>query len=145
MKPSDEILREYGYSNFKSLAEEWSEYIIEDGSLLRIKTIPLKFIKKEQEYAMNGTRNLVIFTPTSLRGPPSDELIDDSKIRKSLEKIDMKFEPLKEPWNEYQLEDGIKVFLKTVVTSISKTNLYDNYGEPVYLVQHQPLTKRYPI
>jgi hypothetical protein len=145
MDNTNEKIKEYGYSNFTTLKDEWSEYGIEDGTIIRIKTIPLKLFKRGQDYEMRATKALVAFSPISARGSPSNTPLSDLVLQASLDKIDIKFEIIGEPWNEYQLDDGLKVFLKTVVTSISSTNLFDNYGEPVYVVQHQPLIKKYPI
>ncbi len=40
----------------------------------------------------------------------------------------------REDWNEYVLEDGTKIKLKVVVSKIIRTDLIDNSGDPVYLV-----------
>lgn len=40
----------------------------------------------------------------------------------------------KEDWNEYVLEDGTKIKLKVVVSKIIRTDLVDDSGDPVYVV-----------
>ncbi|MGB9371467.1 MAG: hypothetical protein WCB79_06040 [Halobacteriota archaeon] len=65
-------------------------------------------------------------------------------MAKELEEIDMDFKALDEPWNEYGLDNGITVFVRTVATSISSSKLRDLAGEPLYLVSHQVQTKRHP-
>ena len=95
MSNSDEIIKEYGYSNFKFLEEDWSEYLIEGGTLLRIKTVPLKFLGEGKEYGMNATNMLVTFSPKELRGAISNKSITESDIQSSIEKPEMKIEPQK--------------------------------------------------
>lgn len=44
------------------------------------------------------------------------------------------FRTEKEDWNEYQLEDGTKIKLKVVVSKILRTDLVNDTGDPVYVV-----------
>lgn len=50
---------------------------------------------------------------------------------------DVSFNALNESWNEYMLEDGTTVRMKTVVKRIVRTERYNEDGEPVYVVQSQ--------
>jgi hypothetical protein len=147
MDTADSLMKEYGYLSFKPIKDEWSEYLVEDGTLVRIKTVPLKFIQESdgKNYAMNADHIFATYSPKDLRKSPSNEPITESIVQKSIEKPDMEIKAREEPWNEYELNNGIKVFLKTVVTSVSSTKLHDVYGEPVYVIQHQVLIKKYPI
>lgn len=141
------MTQEYGYTNFKTSVEEWSEYILEDGTILRIKTVPLKIRFDGKGHLLNSTHCLASFSPEELRGAPSFKPVDELNFRDKVDKSDMKFEAKNEPWNEYELDDGIgtKLFIKTVILQVSKTNMYDSYGDPIYWVNHQTLTKKYPI
>ena len=143
----NERIKEYGYINFKCLVEDWSEYLLDDKTIIRTRVVPMAFKKKTDKiYKIKSVLELVSFCPLELIGPPSEIPIpvEDTEVIKTLDKIDMKFETLKEPWNEYELEDDTRVFLKTVATSISRSKLYDREGETVYRVERQVLTKRYP-
>jgi len=55
----------------------------------------------------------------------------------------LEFTPVKEPWNEYEVE-GIKLSVQTVAQAIAKVDHNDVQGEPIYLVNHQSVVKRYP-
>jgi hypothetical protein len=145
MVDTDKIIKEYGFINFKILTEDWSEYLLEDRSLLRIKTIPLKILFSGEEYGINSTNCLVTFSPRELKGEPSNEPIIQSEIKNSFDKSDLKFEVRNEPWNEYELEDGTKIFLKMVAVQVSRTKFYDAYGDPIYWINHQMISKKYPI
>jgi hypothetical protein len=145
LSDTDEKIKEYGYVNFKAAEENWSEYELSDKTIIRIKVVPLKFFKKDKNIPVNSTVLMVTFSPPELRGDPSAIPMPTTpaEAEKALNEIDMKFDTLKEPWNEYELDD-VKLFLKTVVTSVSSTKLYDLQGDPIYLVSHQILTKRHP-
>jgi hypothetical protein len=45
------------------------------------------------------------------------------------------FEPERERFNVYLLEDGTKIKLKTVVTSVARLDTFDKDGDPIYLLQ----------
>lgn len=137
-----EILLNYGYSDFKTLKEDWSEYKLEDGSIVRVKHILLKVIKEDSGFAMNATTTVVVFSPPELKGVPSTEPYTPQELESSVERENLKFETIKENWNEYELEDKTKLHIKPVLTVISSTNKYDSHGEPIYLTQVQALTKK---
>ena len=44
------------------------------------------------------------------------------------------YDPLAEKWNEYRLSDGTVLRMKLVVTKIVRLDLYNDQGEPIYLV-----------
>jgi hypothetical protein len=141
----EDTIKDYHYANFTSLDEQWSVYCLEDKSIIKQKVVPLKIIKKDNDYAVNSTILTVTF---SLRkGKPSKIPVPttEPEILKVLDKdkIDMKFDVLKEPWNEYELDDGVKILMKTTAIAISGSTLYDDYGEPLYFVNHQILTKKH--
>ncbi len=47
---------------------------------------------------------------------------------------ELDFEPLRESWNEYRLEDGTLLKIKTVVGKITRLDVYTAEGDPVYNV-----------
>lgn len=47
------------------------------------------------------------------------------------------FETLREEYNSYKLSDGSTVRMKTVVTSIIRTEEFAPTGEPIYVVNSQ--------
>lgn len=49
---------------------------------------------------------------------------------------DIDFEVMKEDWNEYKLKDGTTLRVKTVVTSIIRTEDHDPMtGDPTYIIK----------
>ena len=55
---------------------------------------------------------------------------------KEVEALSVRFKSVKEEWNEYDLEDGTTLRMKTVVSDIVRVDdHYDQEGNPVYLVK----------
>lgn len=48
---------------------------------------------------------------------------------------DVDFEPERERFNVYLLEDGTKLKFKAVVTSVARLDVFDKDGSPVYWVR----------
>lgn len=53
---------------------------------------------------------------------------------KMVEGNEIDYKELKENWNEYKLEDGTVIRMKSVVTRIVKTKEYNKENEPIYYV-----------
>ncbi|MHB8118595.1 MAG: hypothetical protein ACYDHX_07720 [Methanothrix sp.] len=141
-------MNDYGYVSFKVEKEEWNEYLLEDKTLMRIKTIPLKVIKVSgNELTLNETTIIVSFSPPNLKGGASLTIGKPaiSDLLKSVKKFDLKFETKKEDWNEYTTDTKIKIYVKSILVSISRTDKYDAFGEPIYLIQTQTLHKFTPV
>jgi len=51
---------------------------------------------------------------------------------KMVEGVDVRYEQVKEDWNEYKLEDGTILKIKTVLSRVVRTEEYDQNGEPIY-------------
>jgi len=47
---------------------------------------------------------------------------------------ELEFEPLREAWNEYRCSDGALVKFKAVVSKITRLDIKNPQGEPVYIV-----------
>ena len=54
-------------------------------------------------------------------------------------KID--FKVLKEDWNEYDLDDGTKLKVKTVLIDVIRMPEYNQLGEPIYHLMSQNVVK----
>lgn len=50
--------------------------------------------------------------------------------------LEIKFKPVREDWNEYDLDDGSTIRMKTVVAEVFRIEgHYDNDGNPAYYVK----------
>lgn len=55
---------------------------------------------------------------------------------RQVEATSVKFKSIREEWNEYDLEDGSTVRMKTVVSDVvCIPNEYDNENNPVYIIK----------
>lgn len=148
----DDEIRKYGYVNFQSVPEEkWSIYKLEDGTILKLKATPLKFLKKDDMVLLNPMFLVVPFaSPQARESVESRRIVTpefpltETEMKDQIKKADMKFEVIQEPWNEYTLDGDIQYSIKLVAVIISSTYLQDPAGEPVYLVNHNLITKKHP-
>ena len=63
------------------------------------------------------------------------------ELEESIVEEDIDFKQIADSWNEYKLEDGHTFYMKPILTMISRTNKFNENGEPIYLIQSQVLSK----
>lgn len=123
---------------FEIIKEPWNKYQISDNSVLRTRTI-LKKVERKIEgekisFSMDAQTLTVVDADDTLKGPPSKKINTKEELMKSIEKEDMRYDTLSQEFNEYQLDDGTKIKIFTHVSKISRTNLKDAKGDPIYSV-----------
>jgi hypothetical protein len=138
----EETIEGYGYANIASQKDDWNVYCLEDGTIIKQKVVPLKFIKKGDDYIVNSTVLTVAFSEK--KGNPSTVTIPttEAEIMKVVEQPDIPVTYSKEPWNEYMLDDGTKILIRSVAIAIASTGLFDERGERVYFVNQQVFVKK---
>ncbi|WP_420545514.1 hypothetical protein [Nitrosopumilus sp.] len=124
---------------FEIIKEPWNKYQIQDNSVLKTRTI-LKKVNRVTDgdkigFNIDAQTLTVIHADPSLKGEPNPKPVTNEEIQKSIEKSDMRYDTLAQEFNEYELDDGTKIKIYTNVTSISKSNLKDRSGDPIYFVQ----------
>jgi len=77
---------------------------------------------------------IAIEAPEALRGPPSEKDYSISELRSSIVDQDIVIQEGNETWSIYKLEDNGEIRVKNSPISVSRTNKYDRYGLPIYLV-----------
>lgn len=100
--------------------------------------------EKKGEVGVNINPVFGIEAPPEIRGPPGLDRYSKEELAAAVEpgKEDMKFRPLKEEeWNEYELADGTRLFLRIAVTRIARTTKFDSMGNPHYITQNTVLHK----
>jgi len=149
----DKTIKNYGYVNFKPAEkeEEWSVYELEDGTILKLKATPLKFLKKGDTVLVNPMFLVVPFaSPEARESVQSRKIVTpefpltETEMKDQIIKPNMDFKVVQEPWNEYELDDGSQYSMRIVAVIISSTKLQDAGEEPIYLVNHSLLTKKGP-
>jgi len=131
---------------FKVLRENWFMYKLKDGTILRIKHVPIKIFETDQInpetgkkiLAFEGRNIALVKSPENLKGKPTLPLmppVEALKLDKEIVEIE---ETIHEPWNVYELENGEKIKLKIVVKNIYRIKgKYDEEGNPYYVVQFE--------
>ncbi|MFQ5998492.1 MAG: hypothetical protein ACE5KO_04220 [Candidatus Bathyarchaeia archaeon] len=140
-------IEEYGYEEFDILEENWSEYHLSDSSIMKTRLILQKLFKTVQDgsgsitYGFNSSNLISVMCPKSLRGSASITAYTPQELNASIVEDDLHYETIKENWNRYRLRNETVISLKLALVKISRTGKFDNKGEPIYLVNTQPLMK----
>jgi hypothetical protein len=135
---------DYGYVDFKTIKEGWSEYSLEDGTIIRARVLLLKIVREGHDFKFNEESFATVFCPPESKGPLGSSKISPDEMAKivvSLKNEDVNVIISKEYWNEYELNTGDKVSSKVVLVSTSQTDRYDEIGDPIYTIQLQTLHK----
>ena len=131
---------------FEAVKEDWSLYRLRDKSIAKVRYILINVIKSIQldvfgnpTFSFNYATVVGIIPEESLLGSPSPS-ISPEILNASIVEKDIDFETMAEPWNEYRTEGKI-LRIKLVLTRIARTNVFDEHGIPIYLVNTQPIIK----
>jgi len=138
------------FLDFETEREEWNKYVLEDESILRAKFILTgamidKTIEEIREEAKSGQKLRIGFTirsqnvfsvesPPRLRGPPDSKRYSPEELRASIVKEELDLETIRETWNSYLLENGMRMKAKISPISVNRTSKYDSGGMPVYTI-----------
>lgn len=119
----------------KNSKEIWSYYDLDDGTILKIKTILISVYDAGADLQGNPSINL---QTTNVIGvtPQTDtfEPLDENKDLQFKEKYD-------NPWNEYTLDNDYILMLKPIITQVDRTGKCDLRGIPLYIIQSQVAAK----
>jgi len=140
-----DVPKDYDYIGFRCLDDVWNEYILDDKTIIKIKTVILKIIDRgNDEHSLNETNLIITYSPSQLRGRPSAEKLSIPELATAEDTTDIGFKESVGQWIRYELENGLKIDLKPMLISVSRTNKFDSHGEPVYLIQTHTLHKIIP-
>lgn len=136
------IITELKYLNFEPVNEEWSEYKLEDGSIIKLKFVLIKILKENDSFALNSSNIIGVYPSQDLIATPSHEVYSPQELEQSIDIKDVNFEVIKEIGSVYKLEDGSELSVKPVLVLVSRSSKHDQHGEPIYLVQSQQIIKK---
>ncbi|MEM3139821.1 MAG: hypothetical protein QXU17_06450 [Archaeoglobaceae archaeon] len=132
--------------DFKTIREEWMHIHLEDGTLIRFKSVLTRVFDTGQRdpvgepiYRIDSQNVVVAKAPDELKGIPSEFVPPIQEIAKKRRPTAVKIRAIVgDDWNEYELEDGSRIKIKTIVTKVLRLDgFYDAYGNPVYIIQSQ--------
>jgi hypothetical protein len=138
---------QFGFINFKTLKENWNAFELDDGSIILLKIVVIKMSQLEEREESFGlrvnSRDIIgILSKPELHGEPSYKKHVREELEASIIEEDIGFKQIKGSWNEYKLENGHTFYLKPILTMASRTDRFNENGEPIYLIQSQVLSKR---
>lgn len=131
--------------DFKVLNEDWQYYNLSDKSRIRVKlvlgqvwrsTSQYNPITGEPFYVWNSQNIMALVSyPSELRGQPSNVPITPEVVAQNIDQnVEFEASGKQDEWSSYTLTDGSKLRLRLNLTSISRTKLKGQAGEPVYNV-----------
>ena len=128
--------------------ESWIKYKLEDGTQLFGRLVTPKIFKAD-EYDPSGQPIYAGPARTSSQPSvqdPSEErpriLLQHPSTRATANTTAVDFERVgSERWNVYELSNGTVLRAKLEVTSILRTDRYGPDGDPLYVVNNQPITR----
>ena len=119
--------------DFMVLKEDWSRYLLNDGTELRVRIVVRKIIETgmgEMGYpnlAIESMNAVSAMCPDRMKRPPSTSFNPQTDPY-----IEIKFTTREENWQEYQTTSGYKLLVKPVLVKVFKYEKYNNIGEPIY-------------
>jgi len=141
--------------DFRTIREEWINIQLEDGTVIRFKTVLVRVfetgeidpITGEPKYAVEGQNIVVVRAPDELKGEPSDFIPPIQEIVKKKKPTEIKIKGITgDEWNEYELETGKKIRAKPVIIKVLRIDdYYDRHGNPLYIVQSQTVVTSSPV
>jgi hypothetical protein len=142
--------------DFRVMNEGWQYYNLSDGTKLKVKLLLGQVWRSRSQYnPMTGeplymwnTQNLVSLAsfPAQLRGQTSGLPITPEIIAQNIDQaVDFEASGKEEEWSVYNLADESVLRLRSNITSISRTKLRGQAGEPIYNVATGPPNYRLKV
>nr|MDO8044832.1 hypothetical protein [Candidatus Baldrarchaeota archaeon] len=134
--------------SFEPKKEPWNEYRLEDDSILRFRTIAVKFFDTGEVDPLSGCPNYIVAHQNILsvisdkRGEPLEppkniaEIPDDKKKEINI------VETIKEDWNVYIVDEKYMYEMKPYIVAVYRLEGYfDISGYPIYHVRSQNISR----
>src|SRR5438093_8373559 len=133
---------------FTTRDEPWIKYKLDDGTLLFGRLVIAKIFRGEEYdpagqpvYAWSSQNLFTTIVPRPLRGTPTNPP-PTSLDPNTTNTTQVDFERVgPERWNVYELVDGSVLRAKLEITGILRTDKYGPDGDPLYIVNNQPIPR----
>jgi hypothetical protein len=138
---------------FKPIEEVWNEYELKDGTKIKGRTFVTRVAEiknaprppnadpKSISVNLNVTleKNFQVFAPKERKSNPTQ--IPDVNTIPEDQKEEVKVLTYSEPWNTYEIiKNGTIVRVKIVVSDVYRIkNVYDQFGQPFYMIKNSPI------
>ena len=94
-----------------------------------------------EDISINTNIQISVFTPKQYRKLSKFKNVPPNDLAAGVIDDDVKFDVLREDFSIYDISNDVAVSIKTVVSNITKTRHYNNYGEPIYGTTAHPIIK----
>ena len=133
------------YVDFESPREDWTIFELADGTILKSKYILGTVLKGKGaigEYSVNHHVFTVAIVPKKYWGPPDSKKYTQPELMVAIEEEDIKAE-CKTPdmWYVYKLKDGFTLSVKLELVIASRTKMYSERGDRIYIFNIEQLVK----
>jgi len=137
------------YLDFEIVKEKWNKYTLSDGSKLKTRIILQSVWANEQNnqksYQYEITQLTVMLCDAALQGEPSTTNYTPEEISKNKEIDRCRFDTNSYEMNEYLLDDSTRLQIHSNLNQISRTTLYKQNGDRLYLVNMQVNMTNIPL
>ncbi len=138
-------MADYEFIDFETSKESWNYFDISDCSVLKSKFVLILVLKqksREAEYSLNTWTLSGIIAAEKYQGPPSGRQYSIPESIAAIEEEDLPFK-VRTPdnWNVYRLANGDTLSVKLELASVSRTSLFDERGQRIYVFNLQPIVK----
>lgn len=147
MTPEEETLsniQDMGYVTVTPRKVYPSYYKLTDGTILKAMA-HLNFLlpdpRRPGEFVMNHTNIASVFVPQEKRRPELYKPYNPSELAHFVTDEDVEYEVLLENFSVYDLSNGFILSVKSVVGQVRKTSLVEPSGDPLYIVNINPVFK----
>lgn len=130
--------------DFEVVNEPWNKYYADGHGILRTKfvLIRLGIIEGVEPIIGFKSKELYDLIPTKdNKGMPDKRNYSPTELVQSVTQKDIQFKlEQEEQWSVYK-GDGREFQFKMALVKVDKTSKFDSLGEPIYLINAQPIIK----
>lgn len=147
MIPQEEVesnIRDMGYVTVTPRVIYPSYYKLSDGTIIKA-LVSVNYLvpnpRAPDGFAVNSINLVAAFVPKEKRRPEAFQPYSQDELQSGIIDDDMDVEVMRENFSVYDLSNGMVLSVKTVVGQIRKTKFFNQDGEPVYLINANPIMK----
>jgi hypothetical protein len=119
---------------FEDVRESWNIYRLDDGAIIKVKLVLVRLVQENMLDALGKPALSFLVNPVLGSVPPKQTLGSTTPENNLVPT------PVGEVrGSEYRLQDGTILMFTPHISQINKTDMRDQRGDPMYLIQVQPI------
>jgi hypothetical protein len=145
--PEEEVyndIKQMGYILVRSKRQSPSLYKLTDGTIIKIEVSVNHFAPDPQQpegFNVNSTNIISSFVPAQKRKPEAFKPYSPQELNTGVIDEDVEFDILQENFSVYELSNDFILSVKPVLAQVKKTKFYSPIGEPIYIMNFNPVMK----